>query len=182
MDQVVNIDNNSNKIEDGINFGLSLLGIPYDYWSGGINQVDAPMFAKNGPVPNRSDIVSANCAGLVNLVLRYIGKELPYNKDTGIGGTNAYRTYYKDVSLDFNIDECYPRGSLLIRDYRDINDQGHVAILLEDRGKDSLILQSHVEGIYFESKSPGVNNKYSLLESHNKCAYEYVVLPKDWLL
>ena len=38
------------------------------------------MFAQNGPVPDRKDITSTNCAGLCNLILRSLGKELPYSK------------------------------------------------------------------------------------------------------
>ena len=73
-----------------------------------------------------------------------------------------------------------------MRNYRDINDQGHVAVLLETKGKDSLVLQSHVEGEYLKSTLPGVNAMYTLEDSHksftdengNGCYYERVVLPK----
>ena len=38
-----------NTITNALDFGLSLQGIPYDYWKGGDNQTTAPMFAINGP-------------------------------------------------------------------------------------------------------------------------------------
>ena len=170
-----------NTITNALDFGLSLQGIPYDYWKGGDNQTTAPMFAINGPVPDGSEITSANCAGLVNLIIRYIGKELPYKND-GIGGTSAYAHYYRDVAVPFDIMNSYPKGTLIIRDYRDVNDQGHVAIILDDNGKKALVLQSHVEGTFFESTTPGVNKQYTLEESHDGNYYELAVLPKDWLL
>lgn len=168
-----------------LEYGISLIGTPYEYWKGGETQKGAPMFAQNGLLPSREDIVSANCAGLCNLMLRSIGKEVPASGNT-MGGTKAYFEYYKDKSYEFCIDNTYPMGTLLMRDYRDINDQGHVAVVLETKGKKSLVLQSNVEG---ESTSPGVNAIYTLEESHksfhdaqgNGCYYERIVLPEDWL-
>jgi len=169
-----------NTITYALDFGVSLIRTPYDYWKGGNNQTNAPMFAKNGPIPDRNEITSVNCAGLINLIIRYIGKELPFKNDE-IGGTSAYAYYYRGVAVPFDITNRYPKGTLIIRDYRDINDQGHVAIILDDNGEKALVLQSHVEGPFFESTSPGVNNKYTLEESHDGNYYELAVLPKDWL-
>ena len=173
-----------------LEYGIRLIGTPYDYWKGGENQKEAPMFAQNGEVPRQLDITSVNCAGLCNLMLRSIGKELPHLENKiSIGGTDAYFEYFKDKSYDFSINNTYPMGTLLMRNYRDINDQGHLAVLLESKGKESLVLQSHVEGEYFKSTNPGVNAMYTLKDSHNSftdengnaCYYEKIVLPKDWL-
>ena len=180
---------NTNTIK-ALEYGVKLIGTPYDYWKGGENQIDAPMFAEDGPVPNNLDIVSANCAGLCNLMLRSVGKKLPYSKKTQtMGGTESYFEFYKDKSYEFSINNTYPMGTLLMRDYRDLNDQGHVAVLLEEKGKDSLVLQSHVEGEYFESTNPGVNAMYTLEETNRffknadgtGCYFERVVLPEVWL-
>ena len=176
------------NVTKAIEFGIQLIGTPYDYWKGGINQAGAPMFAENGKLPDIKDIKSANCAGLCNLILRSIGKELPYDCDT-IGGTESYFNYYSDKSHEFKIEDTYPIGTLLIRNYRNIDDQGHVAIILENKGKSSLVLQSHVEGEYHVSTKPGVNSNYTLEQSHNSftnsegigCCYEKIVLPQDWL-
>ena len=123
-------------------------------------------------------------------MLRSVGKKLPYSKKTQtMGGTESYFEFYKDKSYEFSINNTYPMGTLLMRNYRDINDQGHVAVLLETKGKDSLVLQSHVEGEYLKSTSPGVNAMYTLEDSHksftdengNGSYYERVVLPENWL-
>ena len=177
-----------NNTLKALEYGIKLIGTPYDYWNGGEIQKDAPMFAQNGEVPPQLDIVSLNCAGLCNLMLRSVGKELPYSTFT-MGGTFAYLKYYREKAYKFNINNVYPMGTLLIRDYRDINDQGHLAVVLEEKGKDSLVLQSHVEGEFLKSTQPGVNAMQTLEESNltftdednNGCYYEFVVLPEDWL-
>jgi hypothetical protein len=180
----------TSKTIKALEYGIKLIGTPYDYWRGGENQKESPMFAQNGKVPHKLDVTSLNCAGLCNLMLRSIGKELPYSSKTNtIGGTEAYFEYYKEKSYEFSINNVYPMGTLLMRDYRDINDQGHVAVLLDDRGKQALVLQSHVEGEYLTSTKPGVNAMYTLADSHMNftdeegkgCYYERVVLPEDWL-
>jgi len=180
----------SSNIINAINYGVNLVGIPYDYWLGDDNQRVAPMFAEDGPIVHKLDIASVNCAGLCNLMLRSVGKKLPYSTNTkSRGGTESYFDFYRNKSLEFNIDDLYPRGTLLLRDYRDLNDQGHVAVLIEGKGKESLVLQSHVEGKYFESHTPGVNTMYTLEESNKffkdkngkGCYYERVVLPENWL-
>ena len=174
----------------GLEYGIKLIGLPYGYWTGGENQVGPPMFAQNGPVPDKKEITSTNCAGLCNLILRSLGKEIPYSEKTKtMGGTESYFDYYKNKSYEFCIENLYPMGTLLMRDYRDINDQGHLGIIVETKGKQSLVLQSHVDGEYLKSKKPGVNAMYTLEESHKSfknqdgsgCYYERVVLPEDWL-
>ena len=167
--------------EKAIEFGLSLIGTPYGYWKGGVNQVTAPMFADNNPLPPKNQITCLNCAGLVNLMLKSIGKKIPYNGEGSMGGTESYGEYYLYKSTTFNINKNYPIGTLLIRDYKDLNDQGHVAVIIEDKGKNSLILQSHVDGEYFKDTYPGVNTMYTLEESEGDGYYEFAVLPEDWL-
>lgn len=177
-----------NNTLKAVEYGIKLIGTPYDYWSGEEIQTGAPMFAENGAVPSQLDIISLNCAGLCNVMLRKIGKTLPYWVDT-MGGTYAYARYYKDKAYKFNINNTYPFGTLLIRGYKDINDQGHLAVIIEEKGKDSLILQSHIEGDFLKSTIPGVNAMYTLEESNNSfkdeegngCYYQMVVLPEDWL-
>lgn len=173
-----------------IEYGIKLIGTPYGYWEGGDNQKTSPMFAQNGKLPDKDDIISLNCAGLCNVMLRSIGKDLPFStKYNSIGGTESYFEYYQDKSIDFCIDETYPVGTLLMRNYRNLDDQGHVAVIIEKKGKISRILHSHVTGEYHKSTFPGVNAMYTLEESHNSridedgkgCYYEKVVLPQDWL-
>ena len=171
----MNTSQSKSKINDAINFGKSLVGIPYGWWSGGDCDIKGPMWAENGPVPK--NINSCNCAGLANLILRYMNKELPYIENITIGGTLSYFTYYESVSEPFDIDKTYPIGTLLMRNFRDIDDQGHVAIIIENTGKISKVLQSHID-----DTTNGVNIDYSLEESHCGDYYEKIVLPENWLI
>ena len=164
------------KVTQAIEYGISLIGIPYELWTSGPCQIREPMWAENGPPPNKNEIVSCNCAGLVNLILRYSNKEIPHTNNTR-GGTPNYFLYYQDVSKDIDINNNYPVGTLLMRNFRDVKDQGHLAVVIENKGKDSKILQSHYEKNGFN----GVNIKYTLEESHSGYYYEKIVLPDDWL-
>ena len=42
---------NTNTLK-AIEYGVKLIGTPYDYWRGGENQKEAPMFAEDGQVEN----------------------------------------------------------------------------------------------------------------------------------
>lgn len=163
-------------MENALSFGKSLIGTPYGWWGGGEIEHGHPMWAEDKPIPDRSDIISCSCVGLVNLILRYCNKQIPYNK-TSKGGTDAYADYYKNVYEMVNIEKRYPIGTLLIRGYRDIDDQGHVAIIVEDKGTQSKLLQS-----FTFQEDNGVNMKYTFEESHDGYYYEYAVLPENWIL
>lgn len=173
-----------------LSYGIELIGTPYGYWGGEECETGAPMFAQNGGVLSKKEITSLNCAGLCNVMLRSIGKKLPICvEENSVGGTEAYFDYYSEKANDFSIHETYPMGSLLIRKFRNSDDQGHVAVLLEDGGKTARVLQSHVDGKFGKSVLPGVNASYTLEQSHHAfldkngkgCTYEKIVLPADWL-
>lgn len=168
-----------NKIENAVDYGISLLGTPYKLWGGGACEKKEPMWAKNGPVPKKDEITSCNCAGLINLILRFSGKKIPARSLLEMGGTPDYEYVYKKKSIPIDINYNYPVGTLLVRNYRDYQDQGHVAMIIENKGKYSKILQSHY---YKPNNDNGVNIKYTLEESHNGYYYEYAVLPENWLL
>lgn len=168
--------NNERIINDTINYGKSLIGVPYKPWGGNDIEKGEPMFAVNEPIPSKDEIKSCNCAGFLNLLHRFRNKKLPYN-NSFIGGTDAYYYYYLSKSDDFNINTVYPKGTLIIKNFRDYKDQGHVAIIIEDKGKESLVLQSH-----FDEYVNGINMYYTLDKSHKNYNYEKIVLPDNWLI
>jgi hypothetical protein len=129
------------------------------------------MWTKNGPPPPATVVrkQGTNCAGLTNLMLRSVGKRVPFAKGHGQGGTAAYARYYKKVAKKFDLKANYPAGTLIGRNYRGVDSQGHVAVVLANRH----VLQSIPD--------EGVNKKYTLKQSHGKGYYEYAVLPEDWL-
>lgn len=153
----------------GIQELQQLIGLPYGKWQGGVIRDGSPMWASNDKLPILSSINNVSCAGLLNLIFRYLNIRLPYSKEGGIGGTLAYGQYYSKVSIPFSIDDArnYPNGTLIGRYYRDIVDQGHVAII--------------INGYVLQSFDPdGVNMSYTIEESHAGYYYEYAVLTQYW--
>ena len=134
------------KVLDAINYGKTLIGIPYELWTSGPCQIREPMWVEDSQPPVMKEIISFD--------------------------------YYNNVSQDFNIEHEYPIGTLLMRNFRNFQDQGHLAIIIENKGKDSKILQSHYELSGFN----GVNIRYTLEESHIGYYYEKIVLPENWLI
>lgn len=161
-------------VQKGIDFGKELIGLPYGWWEGGPLQKKEPMWAENKKTPETKEIKSANCAGLLNLIFRHLKIELPHSKKGGIGGTMAYYDYYKKKGVieDFDINKEYPTGTLIGRKYKNVKDQGHVALTVNRQNK-TYVLQS------FDKE--GVNMKYTLKESHDGGYYQYAVLPENWV-
>lgn len=158
----------ANNVSRAIAYGKSLIGTPYGWWYSGGIPAGEPMWAASGPPP--SYIGATNCAGLTNLMLRYVGKEVP-----GYGGTGSYGDYYWDVSEYFDPTRDYPPGTLLGRYYRDAYDQGHVAVVIEG----GYVLQSYANS--YGGSYPGVNDWSTVAASHDGYYYEYAVLPQNWL-
>lgn len=59
-----------------IKFALKLAHKPYIAWESG-DSMESPGWACNGPVPPMSQINGMYCVGLVNLVKRYLGQQVP---------------------------------------------------------------------------------------------------------
>jgi hypothetical protein len=156
------------NVSRALAYGKSLIGTPYGWWYSGGIPAGEPMWAASGAPP--SYIGAANCAGLTNLMLRSVGKDVP-----GYGGTGSYGDYYWDVSEYFDPNRDYPPGTLIGRYFRDSYDQGHVAVVIEG----GYVLQSYPD--YYGGSYPGVNDWWTVAESHDGYYYEYAVLPQNWL-
>jgi hypothetical protein len=167
-------------VEAGIEYGLQLVGVPYGWWTGGPIPAGAPMWARDGPPPPPQAVSQCNCTGLTNLMLRAAGRQLPCGPSVGRGGTGAYALAYEQRAARFDPERCYARGTLLLRRYRGLADQGHVAVVLQASGPTARVLQSHVAAGYPEER-PGVNNSFSVRESDAGGYYELAIAPEDWI-
>jgi hypothetical protein len=165
------------NVDHAIAYALKLVGKPYGWWYSGSLPAGAPMWTANGPPPGPSQVSSANCAGLTNLMLRSVGRKVPHDPSgwVGAGGTAAYWAFYKSVSEPFNVNKTYPKGTLLGRRYRNNVDQGHVAVVLGN----GRVLQSFAN--CYGCSAPGINTSYTVAQSHSGGYYEYAVLPQHWL-
>ena len=134
-------------MEAALAFGQSLVGAPYRAWvpgtvAGWTNA--APFWCGPGPLPTREQIQRDGtcCTGLLNLMLRSVGKGERIPERAGwVGDTSAWGTWFEERGLLRPIaTEELERGDLLFRPWSP-EDQGHVAICLGD----GLVIHSYSE-------------------------------------
>ena len=151
---------------------VSLLGIPYRFWDPKVSCAGdtGPFYAFNGPLPPLEQIQKEqmNCAGFLNLLCRSLGVPIPgaEEKFYYAGGTVAWIDHFRRRSClrPFQPWIVYPEGTLLLREYRSIDDQGHIALYM---GPNSIV-HSWPEG----------GTCFATIQPHY---YEFVCLPEDWM-
>lgn len=171
----------SNPPSEGMLEWLSRLeGKPYGSWKEGdnINNSDGPFWTKAEKVPDISNIDSVSCAGLINLGRRFMRFDVPGIESNYQGGTYIWFQYLSNLNVlhDVDINKKYPNGTLLLRNYNDVDNQGHVAIVYtaNDKLKDSTIIHSYTD------KGVSIN---SFMESHKWIEngyFTHVCLPENW--
>ena len=153
--------------------------MPYGLWTGGTVPSGSPASATNAPPPSRSYLARHRifCAGAPNLMLRFVSKRVPtYGNPYYDGGMVAYWSYFEGFHQSFDL-HAVRRGDLLLRRYRNVEDQGHVAVALGD-GADARLLQSywsHGDGL------PGLNKQITVSTSHAVVHYERIVRVNNWI-
>ena len=167
----------------------SLLSTKYEWWTDGPTGPAAPFYAENGAPPPLKTIKAngLNCAGFINLLRRYQGLEVPGVKEElwNAGGTYVWFRYFEERGLlkPFQTSGYYPEGTLLLRDYTSVFDQGHLAITMGNNRIAHCYPDdpNPVSDILVE---PGV-----LIEPMNLSMtwgfhgyYTHTVAPEDWIL
>jgi cell wall-associated NlpC family hydrolase len=156
-----------------------LIGTPYVWWKESDVISSAPPFwAEDSVAPSSEHVQKSgiNCAGFLNLVCRFADMYIP-GVSLGLeyaGGTYVWYTQLEQRGLlePFKNDGTYSPGTLLLRNYTDESNQGHVAIVLENG-----TLAHCYPGV-------GVAIDESYFISHNWFASGYytdVCLPQNWL-
>lgn len=162
----------SKSLEATFNFTNKLLDIPYEWWNPEESMIsdDGPFWAFNKECPNIERIKTANCAGLINLIRRFNNLEIPGVKDNNFysGGTYVWSQYLDKYKNKFDNKCIYKPGTLLLRDYRDINDQGHLAVVFDN---ENILHSRSSKGICVESKEL----VYNIFE------FEYTIDYDNWL-
>ena len=189
MTTVTKLERNIETAEEYLD---KIIGTPYSWWTGGTVPDGAPAWARNGEPPSPANVkgTSCFCAGVTNLARRAVGLEIPTlgnpNYDGGIvayfGATEAApagfprQGYFERQGKlrRFDLEEARRPWTLIGRKYRNVKDQGHVAIVLPG-GK---VLQSYDAG----GGRPGINTNATLEQSHDGGYYEVMVRAEDWLL
>ena len=144
-------------VSKAVEYGLSVVGAPYVWWTDGLVPDRGPAWAEDAPPSSPEEVIVEGCfcAGVPNLLLRAAGEEIStLGAELYDGGCLAYGEYYSSVAEEFDINANYEPGTLIGRYFtwnRLVNgDQGHVAVVLED----GYLLQSYDGDGY---GYPGVN-------------------------
>jgi len=180
------------QIKDILEYSKSLEGIKYTWWTkGSTNEAPHPFYIEKIPTKAYLKKHGINCAGFINLLRQKAGKKVP---GSGInrGGTDGWFNYLKKKQVLEKFDDIknYPLGTLFLRKYRNVEDQGHVAVYLT-KGKNpnrplyGEIIHSHAAEP--DPKDCGVDitafgwSHFWNRDTSPNGYYEYAVLPKDWL-
>ena len=175
------------KIQKIIEYAETLLGIKYTPWVGGsTNKTPHPFYTDK--IPSKEYIVEngVNCAGFINLLRLKAGKLVPGENNTK-GGTVAWYKYLEKINAleKFDYMKDYPLGTLFIRRYRNIQKQGHMAVLycrIHNENKNEI--SQKIIHSYGDSSYKGEVGLTPLLFSHFSLIggfYEFAVLPHKWL-
>lgn len=193
---------NDNIINDALKFAKTLIGIPFRWWHDNEQiKADDKFWAANEPKVTADEIKLNDkcivCTGLINLIRRHVGLSIPgldgKQGKLGIkfpGTTYTWFRYLKRkkrlVEIDFN--KKYPMGTLLITNYESVEEQGHVAIIIDYKGsniKEQSIIHACTEHTYQDSKHMKNVGETSIEELNNILVWykvKYACLPENWLI
>jgi hypothetical protein len=108
---------------------------PYVWWHPDepTAESDAPFYCLRIPPIEYIQASGCNCAGVINLLQLLRGLPIPgmKTKHYYAGGTFVWLSYLNGIGALERVDiqKKYPAGSLLLRRYRNPEDQGHLAVL-----------------------------------------------------
>ena len=174
------------------------LGTPYVWWNENMIDCGPQSYADDTKLLDFEKInkIGMNCSGLINIIRKSVGLEVPGVKEKTpyAGGSYFWFEYLKKNKKlkKFNVRKVYPEGTLLLRQYKDGMDQGHMAVIYESNHKG--VLFSKLAHAYSytpfnplqetQKHFPGLKIDNSVGESHfwyEDGLYTHVCMPKDWL-
>lgn len=173
-------------MEEILTFAKSLIGIKYTLWEGGpLSNTLYPFYVNELPNIEYIKKNGINCAGFINVLRLKVGKDVPGSGDDR-GGTLSWFNYFKDKNL-LEIFDCrkkYPLGTLFLRKYRSVTDQGHLAVLYE-LDKNNVWYNNKIIHSYYQEDYGGRVGFSLLGKSHYYIPegyYEYIILPENWII
>ena len=164
---------NTNQV---IEFARQLLDIPYIWWTGNETEEDDMFYCNSIPSIDTMKTKGINCAGFINLLMLYSGKTIPISEDPDIprGGTGFWFIEFtkQNVLHEKEDSKIYPIGTLLFRSYKNIEDQGHFAVVIGE----NKIIHAYADDDLGKVGITDMVNSFAPLDY-----YEYVIYPNDWL-
>ena len=179
------------ELESAVKYALSLQGVPFRRWHGTRIMPNAmgPFYARlePGTLPTHGELAKygMSCTGLINLMRHYAGRAVPDTLADYPGSVGSWWLYLtlKNGEREgagirtFDPASNYPRGSLLMRPYKDIYAQGHVAVLLDEN-------VPAIESQLLHCYDPvGVHVDLRVEKSHRWFVdgyYQFVIAPELW--
>ena len=176
------------KIDSIIKYLKKYEGMKYTKYDCDMLVIDEnePFWVSNSKLPDYSYIYEkgSTCVGLINIVRRHLNLKIPGLDENYQypGGTASWFRYLKEKNrlIEINALQSYPKGTLLVQDFN-INDQGHVAVVIERN--DTLLKSTIIHNI-----NDLCNEKYNkvviekLNEYPNYKRFTHVCLPENWLI
>ena len=174
----------SKSIEQALTYAKTLINIPYRWYdeSADVFKQDDQFWCGDGPAPSAKTIILEDkcivCTGLINLMRRYIGLPIPQYGEYS-GGTVAWVKYLTETKRikDINLDVKYPAGTLLIKKYKNHEEQGHVAVMLED----SHIIHAAAD-IPYADRHRHKNHGYVRIEKYDLSYFTHACDAIEWLV
>lgn len=122
-------------------------------------------------------IISHNCADLLSLQLRHLGKPVPKNH-IWPGGTRSFKLRYGSVMRPMRLSELQ-EGDVPFVDFETRwAPEGHIAFCLGD-GPNARLLQSFAKSC--STLEPGLNDDFTVAQSHDGGYYtHYIPREKIW--
>jgi hypothetical protein len=139
MSFINNTIEDHSSIDDTLDYIKSLKETQYKWWLYYPYSPNEPSYSSNGEVPPNSYIRShgINCVGVINLMRRYNNRKVPgcfgEKPEVYTGGPFIWFDYLHDrgVLHKFDATRVYPKGTLLLRKYKDRDDHGHIAVIYQ---------------------------------------------------
>lgn len=184
----------SKTVKDAINYVKQFKGMKYNKLKRPPKRDNAPFWVSNNSPPDFELVYEkgSNCAGLINLVRRYMGLPIPGNfpdkkRAEYPGGTDEWFDYLKREGRlhAIDINKTYPSGTLLLQNYNP-KDQGHLAMTIS-KGKtlsQSKIIHNINQWYIKENNKEKMEEVYihKFKDCPNNCRFTHICLPQDWLL
>jgi hypothetical protein len=163
--------------------GLQSLGVSYAPWKGDSIGSGSPFWIDDiSPAIKDIKKGGANCIGLINLIVMALD-----NKSQ----SNWFEYLEKHGVLEpFEHGEVYPKGTMVLRRYKDLEDQGHVAMMVSDTEIIHSYMyidpdQSFQEAIHSSESTYGPGVTIEPIDVSNswfeKGTYTHICRPKYWL-
>jgi hypothetical protein len=181
MSKYILTSDQTKKVNKAINYVKKFKGMKYKYFANDKKwpeKDEAPFWIQNAKPPPFSKVYKdgANCAGLMNLVRRFMGLDIPGDAKYA-GGTHDWFSYLKKRKIleKINHNKVYPPGTLLLQNYNP-KDQGHVACTI-DSSKKGILDSKMIHNINGEGT---VITQLKYYPRYDR--FTHICLPQNWLL